>query len=234
MNKFLLNIILLILILFLINNKKNKIFIVESISSKNVEEINKNNKKIQKIHADLSVRQGLFSVRGFVAYEKQHNFKMICNSFFRKEMEIGSNENFFWFWARSDNTLYFCEHKNINRTRLRPIFYPNVIKSFLGIDEFFEFEIFENKIIQKLPNNMTKITLIEKDKIIGHELYSQGKLLLESKVVEFEFNLPKKIKINWIEENINQEWILSNIKINDNFEEWKIPNYKNRINLKDY
>lgn len=238
MNKFLINIILLILILVIISNikyEKSKILTnPDNITIINIEKINKKNQKIKNIEADLVIKQGFFSLNGFIIYEKQELFMMSASSFFRKELEVGSNENYFWFWTKNEDILYFCKHEDVEKTRLKVIFYPKVIKTFLGIDEFFDFQIFENKVIQKLPNNLIKVSTLKDNILVRHELYHNDNLILTCEIIEFYEDLPKKIKINWLEENINQEWILKNIKVNKSNCKYEMPNYKNRINLKDY
>jgi hypothetical protein len=212
MKKFLLiNIILFTCFLLIINKKETNEFV----------EINENIKKIQ---ANIEIKQGLFFAKGFIAYEKENNFKMICYSFLGKEIEIGSNKDFFWFWTRKENILYYCKQGKINTTRLRKMFYPEILKSFLGIDE--------NYII--INNDLKKISILQDKKIISHKLYQNDNLILQCDVVDFYGNLPRKIKLNWIEENIKQEWILSNIKINSDFSDWEFPDYKNKINLENY
>lgn len=216
MNKFLLIFLFSIILFF--------VFLYKQPKYQNVPILENNS---NQIYADIVIKQGFFSVYGFVAYEKTDNFKMICSSFFGKEFEIGSNINYFWFWTRKENILYFCDHKKVNKSRLRKIFYPEIIKGFLGIEENFEIE-------QKLYNNLIKIITLQDNKIKNHKIYENKVLILEADVLEFYGNLPRKIKINWIEENIIQEWTLSNIKINNNYNDWNMPEYDKKINLENY
>jgi len=87
-------------------------------------------------------------------------------------------------------------------------------------------------------DSYSKITIIKNDKIIGYKFCNNDKILLEVEIIEFQnikgLYLPQKIKINWIEESIKQEWTLGKIEINSNYNEWEMPNYKNKINLIDY
>lgn len=234
MKKIIIFLFIVLFVVFIFKNQK-KTTKSENITNQIVEKINEKNKLIKNIKLNISIRQNLLFANGFIKYEKENNFNMICNSFFGKELEIGSNKDYFWFWTRKENILYFCKHTKIKNTRIKSIFYPCVLKSFLGLDEFYNYEIFENKIIEKLPNGLKKITIINDDKIIGHELYEFENLVLKSKVLKYEKDFPKKIEINYISENIVQYWETSNIIFNiDDLSKWEIPNYKNKIDLENY
>lgn len=253
MNKFLLIILLFLtgfFILFLNKKQEKKIDLNgEKITSNEI--INKINEKIKKINSvssKLIVKQGFFSTDGLIAYEKPNNFKMISNSYFGKELEIGSNDDFFWFFTRKmkPKALYYCELKDIKKTRLRPIFYPELLKGFLGINQITNYQnlikkddyyYLEENIVIGIES-FNKITIIKNNKVIGYRLCKDYKIILEVDVIEFQFlydmEFPKKIKINWIEESISQEWILENLKVNHRFYDWKMPEYKQKINLADY
>lgn len=249
MRKILLIIIIFLLLLLLIKFQKKEnlkpITLNPVQNTQVIDEINKNNSKINKIKADLTIEISMIRSKGFIAYEKENKFELVCNSFLGKELEIGSNDNFFWFWSKSFDakTLFYADLDRLNDTRLRKIFYPNIIKSFIGIDEIKQAEVFKDNekfhIIEKIKISnelFKKITIVENYKIISHQLLdSNGKLILQADVIEFQksSNLPKIIKVNWIEENINQKWIISK-PIFDFEKEWQMPDYKNKINLINY
>lgn len=231
-------IIFIILLNFLLIIKK-----IDKISPKNepfprgrifldCDLINNKNKKINSIYSKIRIKQGLFFINGFIAYEKSNNFRMIANSFLGKEIDVGSNDEYFWFWSNSlrPKALYYCKHKELYNSRLRDIFYPEILRSFLGIDE-----IKEQKInIQK--ETLEKITIFDKEKITGHRLFRNQILVVSADVVEFQkiedVVLPKKININFLEENIQLEWILDEIQINKfDYKDWKMPDYKEKINI---
>jgi len=248
--KFLIILFFLFFIFLLLNNKKEKYFhpIGERIESPDI--LNNLNSKlinIKKIYCDLQIKQGIGSIKGFIAYEKPNNFKMIGSSIFSKELEIGSNNNYFWFYIRTmkPKGLYYCDLKSIEKTRLRKIFYPSLLNSFIGINQITNKNLFKTEDYYYLKEQInigkdsySKITIIKNDKIIGYKFCNNDKILLEVEIIEFQnikgLYLPQKIKINWIEESIKQEWTLSKIEINSNYNEWEMPNYKNKINLIDY
>jgi hypothetical protein len=251
MNKFLLIIMLILFFLTIFSIKKaenRKEYLDLSSSSevtndKIVQKINENSEQIKKIYAELTIEQFPILLKGFIAYEKDNNFKMTCSSILRKEIEIGSNNNFFWFWSNhmKPKALYYCDYDKIEKTRLRKIFYPKLLKTFLGIDKLNNYEIrkkddflyvLENFIVSN--EKLIKVTIIKEGKIIAYKLCKDNEILLEVEIIEFKENLPQKIKINWIEEKIEQQWILSNIKINNDYDDWQMPEYKQKINLENY
>lgn len=192
--------------------------------------INQQNKRIDKIFCKINIKQGLFSAQGFVAYEKPNNFRMIASSFLSKEIDIGSNSEYFWFWSNNlkPKALYYCKHKQLKNSNLKDIFYPEVLKSFLGIDEIKHQKIFDD--------NLKKIITFENNKITSHLLFKNNKLVISAKIKEFQkvenIFLPKKIEIYVVEEDIFIEWILQEVKINKfDYNDYKMPIYKEKINI---
>lgn len=208
-----------------------------------IEKINENCIKIKNLYADLTINQFPITLKGFIVYEKPQKFRMSCDSILRKEIEIGSNNKQFWFWSSNikPKALYYCDYESIEKTRLRKIFYPKLLKTFLGIDELSNCEIKKDKDIYYVLENfnisdesLIKITIIKNGKIIAHKLCKNNEVLLEVKIIEFYENVPKKIKIKWLEEDVEQEWTLDNIKINKHYDKWQMPEYKQKINLENY
>lgn len=255
MNRFLI-LIFFIFSLFLLNTLKNNNNNSEKIkkpigneinSDPIINKINDNSKNINKIQSKIKIQQGIFSIYGFIAFEKPNNFSMVCNSILGKELEIGSNKDYFWFFSRNmkPKALYYCFAGDVEKTRLRKIFYPSLLKEFLCIHEINNKKLKINKdfIYSEEKINLgqqvfDKITIIKNNKIIGYLLFENDKMIIKIEILEFQKIdkkiLPKKIKIEWIEENIEQEWILSETQINSNFSSWSMPDYKIKINLVDY
>ncbi len=254
MNKFLLIILLLVVVFIVVYNIKinKKIYFnaqnQEKVQSNEIiDKINNRTKDIKRIKSDIYIKLNtVLGAKGFIAYEKTNNFRMVCNSVFGKEIEIGSNDDYFWFWSRTikPKALYYGDLDKIEKTRLRKIFYPVLIRSFLGIDEIKNCEVTKDQnkfyIIEKIDlgdEKLIQIKIIEEGKIIAQKITNLNhELILEINILEFQENdLPKKIKLHWLEENIQQDWTLENTKINDiNYNDWKMPNSKNKIDLINY
>jgi hypothetical protein len=237
-NKILINIIILLfLIIFIIYPKKEK----KQIPDKNwVEIINENNKKINKIQADLHIKKSFFHAKGYACYEKKDKFKL----FLPNILEIGSNSNLIWFWSENLNPryLYFCDTNNLKNSRLKKIFYPENVRQMLFVDEI-EFEnaiMLEDKIIlEKRNQDIKKVITIKNSTISECCFYENDILILQIKIKEHQkiegFIVPKNIEINWVLEKINLFIELEKVKINNiDYYDWEIPNYKHKIDISNY
>lgn len=263
-NHYYLIIIILIPIIFLFYNQKNikspnyleeNKPILNQISKENsskiikiIEEINEKNKKIKSLTSKLNIHLNhkiSINVSGDLYFEREKNFRMNIFSNFGKELDIGSNENLFWFWSKNSN-LYYSEHKNLNQTQLKTPLNPNWLLESLTIMELkkenIEFGKFKDFfiILQKRKGiqneTVTIATLINPNnkRIIGNYLYNKyGKMVASAEINEFYEEIPKKIFITWYEEGITMEWILYNYKINIpiNKNIWELPLLKNSINI---
>lgn len=213
-----------------------------------IEDINKKNEKIQNLTSKINIHLNQkisINVFGNLYFEKEKNFRMNIFSNFGKELDIGSNENLFWFWSKNSD-LYYSEHKNLNQTRLKTPLNPNWLLESLTIMELkkenIEYGKFKNFfiILQKrkgIQNEIVTIaTLInpETKRIIGNYLYNQsGKMVASAEINEFYEDIPKKIFITWYEEGITMEWILYDYKINIpiNKNIWELPKINSPINI---
>lgn len=231
---------LLLISLILIKNKQAP-KINNKIDPNNIiNDINKKNKQIKKIYADVYVDNFFIKSEGFVCYEKENNFKFII----KNKIEIGSNENFIWFWIYNlkPKSLYYCETKKLNQSRLKKIFYPNNIKRMLGICELQSnnIKIDNNEIfILEFDNDIEIITILRNNLINEYLFYEKSNLKLSIKINDYQtienYKLPKNITLRWIEEKININLIVSNIKINEfEFKNWQIPDYGSKINISNY
>jgi hypothetical protein len=247
MNKFLLIIsaFLFLSTVILYENGKNKIEAINPFNAQEIKQINislnEKNKKINQIQADLCIEQDFIKLQGYILYEKPNNFKMIANSIFGKEIEIGSNDNYFWFWARylKPKALYYCDVDSVEKTRLRKIFHPEILKSFLCVDQIEYDEVRKEKeflyFIKNIKTNneqIKKITVVKDNKICKIALYSKEVLLLNADITNADNKI--LISIYWAEEKIFQKWTLTNIKINKKYNNWSMPNYSPKIDILYY
>lgn len=240
-----LNFILLCFLLYFLFNKKP---ITNEIKIKSdpvwVENFNSRNKKINKIYANIVVKCNNLSNYGTICYEKKQNFRMILNFAFFKNLDIGSNQNFIWFWSKNikPKALYFCSYEDLHKTRLKKIFHPNIIKKILGIETLQNYQIkineFDIEVIENLENELTKKTILNQNGIKEIFIYEKGIEILRVKNIEFEkiqeFIIPKTIQVYWIQENVKSEWRLENIQLNNNYQDFTMPDYRPKINISNY
>lgn len=213
-----------------------------------LKKINLKNSQIRSFScsdAEISIDNLPFRLQSFLLYEKKLNFRMIVRSLVGKELDMGSNQKWFWFWSRRmvPPGLYYAEHKDLHKTQLRTPFSPQWIVESLGFEEIKKakiaksgkYLILEENRLSAMNTNIIKKTLIniESRTIIGHYLYEENMLIASAEVVESINNMPYKIRIIWHEENVGMTLKLKNSNINGNINNsyWSMPNYRNKINM---
>lgn len=253
-------------ILILINYNKTS-HVPQSIKISNIkyekkEEINpliiklndKNNKISSISYNESKIYLDGINVKANINYEKNLNFRMISKSIFGVESDIGSNENEFWFWSKrmKPSYLFYSDHKDLKKTRLRTPFNPHWMMQILGVNEIKTFDksfyYKEYLAIASYDENnygskITRVQLldIEKNCFFAHYIFnSYDELIVSAEVSEYysvgEFNVPKSIDINWIEENLHIKWELGQPTINKKIDlnHWKMPKNYQKINLTEY
>lgn len=215
--------------------------------------LNEKNKKIQSFSSKLIVESQGIKLNSMIVYEKPSNFRMISNSFAGKELDVGSNFDFFWFWSKrmKPQALFYAKHQDFNRTRLRTPFNPAWIIQILGTGDIPECEtyLYKGKLVfvEKMINNSQKIIfrmrMIDLDKMVcvGHFIFDEKmNPIISAEIQSFylvdDVYLPKKINIFWYEENVRSVWTFEQPVINTAISTsmWQMPNYEPKINLKDY
>jgi hypothetical protein len=208
--------------------------------------INQKNDQIQAfLCKNVAVRFNNHNVSGTLAFEKPGRFRFIVNSFFGKELDIGSNDTYFWMWSKETNTLRYVRHEQIHQAKLKTPMHPDWLIegiNFRNISKNIEYAnstFFETR---QSPNGeivrcLTKIDATKKI-MTGHFLYNMtNQLIASSEIVSFqkidELNIPKTIVINWPQEKMRFEWTFVNSKINIQIakSQWVMPNYKNMVNM---
>jgi hypothetical protein len=237
----------------------DKIFIKEKIVyndeiSKIIENINLKNNNIDSIfvkNMPIILQQGRIKIRanGELAMEKEKKFRLEINHRITgKEMDIGSNENYFWFWSKRMNPPYlnFAKHEDLDKTFLRNALNPNWILESMNINliDIKNIEVYKIKnfysISQKrtsvIGDQITAIMIIDpkEKRIIGRYLYDENnKMIASTEYKNFKEDVARKILIIWYEEGITLDWDLTEAKINQKIDTayWVMPDIKKKIDL---
>jgi len=108
--------------------------------------LNNNAERIQSLRfedMDLTCTQGLqsFGLRGKMVLQKPRNFRMSGDAFGKQEVDIGSNDQEFWFWIARDNPSYqwFCSYKDLSDGQVKHMplpFQPDWIIETLGLGQY--------------------------------------------------------------------------------------------------
>jgi hypothetical protein len=220
-----------------------------------IQSINQANSKIIDLYAEIDLimqKQIAYKINGVFYLEKDRNLRMIGWSKIKKEIDIGSNNDHFWFWSArmKPQALYYCPQSHISKNRLRPALHPLWILETTSISEI----SLENAKIVNQGDNLAivqqkrgtngepviKVTLVSKlsPVIIGHYLFdSKGDMIISTEVEKYQnidgHLIPEKMKTIWYEENLTLLWNFHNVKINlgINQESWKMPNVRKKIDI---
>jgi len=200
-----------------------------------LKKINERNSKISSFSCDKIIvrvkRNGISSrVRGSMMYEKDKNFRLRLYSFFGIELDMGSNIDQFWVWSKRmapRSTLFFANHSDLYKTRLRTPFVPLWIMSALGYreidpDEVYYKETDEHLILSRHVISPTGQLLIKKayvDKnthlIVAYYLYDmEGTEITITQIAYAKNGMPKKIYMRWNEEDVVMDFTFINPRVN--------------------
>ena len=224
--------------------------------SKLIDSINSDNSKIKSIiyeNFKIDIKGSPFDARANLSYEKENNFRMISSSIAGKELDIGMNQEHFWFWSKrmKPSSLYYAKNEDVGKTRLRSPFNPIWLKSCIGVSEinkeavqtgYREKFVYIRKIIQTNEGIVKRTTLIdpETERVIGNYLHRMnGNIIISTEILKFKevggSLIPSKIKTIWHEENFVMEWSIKKIKVNSHIHEsnFTMPKNIDRINMAD-
>lgn len=222
-----------------------------------LKEIDEKNESIKSFSCDSIIvrtweRGFSYKLSGFLGYEKPDRFRMIFSSVFGKELDIGSNEELFWYWSRRDVRpgIYWAKNEDLYKTRLKTPFNPLFFRSSLGLDK-----IEPDKAIKIIPRDKAFLVVYQIKSATGEEvLYSKlvdteskriegtvitstsGKPIASCEIRRFAANnLPVEILYTWHEENRTVLLSLNSPIVNTQIDarSWQIPNYTPKINMAD-
>lgn len=227
-------------------------FVIEN--NQFLDDFNNKNSKINSIYSNVAISSQGITLNSAIVYEKKIKFRMISESIFGTELDIGSNDQYFWFWSKrmKPSALFYAKHEDLKNTRLRTPFNPNWMIELLGVSNidkncsYFEYKndlVVSEIVTDNFGNVINKLRLIDRNKksCIAHFLYDKNmNPIISAEIKEFyaieDCFLPKKIEIFWYEENIKSVWNLSEPKINLHISSDKfiVPNISPKIDLNGY
>lgn len=219
-----------------------------------VQEINSRNKQINSFSCDdveIKLWQAghRFRLTGKIHYEKPQRFRMEISSVLAKEMDMGSNDEAFWYWSKRDKRpgLYWARHEDFGKTRLKAPFNPNFMKASLGLDLISQdFKLVENltdmMFVFSRSNGSGQPILYslfvnkERKQIDGFLVTDpSGKHLAACEIQQRNGDLPTKILYTWYEEDRVMLIQLNNPQANTQIDgiHWTMPNYTPKIDMSE-
>tara|TARA_Y100000034_G_scaffold120366_1_gene163199 strand:+ start:640 stop:1626 length:987 start_codon:yes stop_codon:yes gene_type:complete len=217
-----------------------------------IQQINENNAKIGNISCDIEVKiwqNGMrFKVSGDLHYEKHKRFRMKLSSVFGEEIDLGSNDDVFWYWSRRDKDpgLHWANYEDFGKTRLKTPFNPMFMKKSLSLDviKTDDARIVETErdfiVVYAAKNGSDKPILVsvfvnkEMQRIDGMIVTNMdAKPVASAEIQEYQSGIPAKILYIWHEEGRALLLELKNPKINVSIpsDKWQMPEHKPKLNM---
>lgn len=219
--------------------------VVKEINSRS---LSTNNISCEDIDVKVWMNGHRYKLTGSINYEKPLFFRMIINSLFGKEVDIGSNDKHFWYWSRRDKKpgLYYALHEDLQKTRLKNPFNPLFLRASLAAEEL---PAKDCKVVEKGDNLMLVYprqsasgqpllfaVFVNKSRkqIDGYILTnSNGQTLATCDIQEYAGSIPTKILYTWYEENHVMLVTLKRPKMNSAIDPsvWQMPNHTPKKNM---
>lgn len=240
---------LFLLIIFKKEPKKQNITPQSNNIQNTINQVNKYNKSIKNFisdDVDIKITNNVFQLKGCILYEKNRNFRLLINSVAGKEIDIGSNDQYLWFWSKriKPQALYYALHEDIYLTRLKTPFHPIWMMESLGLNEINLKTYYynqQNNLIylyyletNTLNEPVIRVIAIDSNvnKIIKQYVF-QRSIMICSVDISYINNLPSEIKYKWYEENTSMTLVLNNVQKNMpiNNVNWHMPNMSPKIDM---
>lgn len=223
-----------------------------------IRKINQNNDRIHSLSyskVKIYLKKGFWiKTKAKLYFKQEKNIRIIIENFFGKQIDIGSNEELFWFWSSfmTPPTYYFSRHQDLNKTNLKTPLNPNWIIESMGFKSievknivFIKTEQYQGiKQIRSSSSgeNISIITLIDPLKRIVVKKFlcdSDNQVIATVEYKNYisidDIKIPDHIIINCYSENIFMEWKITEIKLNIPIKEdiWIMPKSNNSVSLSE-
>jgi hypothetical protein len=222
-----------------------------------VEVVNRNNSAIHSFsttEARLS-GPGFPSLNANLAFERPGLLRLRADSIVGPELDLGSNQELFWFWARRSQpeALYFCRHDQFaasSASRAVPI-NPSLLIEALGTREFdpalshegpvqLPGERLEIRTVRESPEGTTtKVTIVDgiRGLVLEQHIYNAAGQLVASFISDNHRRdplsglvMPGTLKLDFPSAQLSMRLDLGRVHINqltgDPAELWSLPHYQ--------
>ncbi|MCA9040759.1 MAG: hypothetical protein KDA65_10460 [Planctomycetaceae bacterium] len=215
----------------------------------------------RSLNCNVRPRQIPMKFNAIVACESSMKFRTIVSSIRGREMDFGSNDQYFWFWANegSDKPLLYSLHQNLPtaQTHLPIPFNPEWLMEVMGVVPFDESEFQMEYKPQDSTINLVNATSDSQGRTVyrriivdaqsgnikKHEMYgAQQELIATATMGNYkavgpnQVNMPHQIYLEWPQTEMAFDLRFPAIQINpdssDNDGQWEIPRItKNVIDI---
>ncbi len=216
-----------------------------------VDYLNRNAQQIralQSAEVDLDCKYQLQSVglRGRLDCQKPHNFRLTANVIGNRAVDIGSNEQEFWFWISKAEPphLYHCSYADFQRgVRLPFPFQPEWIMEALGMAEYgpeskYQLEV-KATTLELVEDTVTpqrqkvrKVIVFQRAQspvqVPRYEIQDANrKVICSAQISEVQpfqvpqlgqVSVPKRVQLSWPAERMEMKLVLHDLVLNPQFD----------------
>lgn len=211
--------------------------------------LNDNARRVQCLECrdvDLDCRQGVQPVGalGMMICQKPKNFRMTAKVLGNTEVDLGSNDQEFWYWIGKAQPpyLFHCGHQEFARGNVKmPFpFQPDWIVEALGISEYDSakqyqvitkpktFELVEQAVTPQ-GQQVRKVTVFSRSanqvQVAAHILQdTKGKEICRAEISEVTFDrgtgaaIPKRVRMIWPEQQLEMKMKFDKVMVNPRIE----------------
>jgi hypothetical protein len=194
---------------------------------------------------DIDCKQGSDTapgLQGQISCQKPRDFRLTAKVLGKSAVDVGSNDQEFWFWVGQNNPayVYYCSYDDFGKQQVKmPFpFQPDMIVTALGIQDYDEKKLYELKttartyeLIEQTTSpqgqQLQKVIIFSKQQergdrpqIVGYALRdARGKEICTATVTQVQTAsetggvLPRRIKFVWPEEKIEMSLKMENVKV---------------------
>jgi hypothetical protein len=219
--------------------------------------VNNNTARIQTLYtSDAKISAPLTPpLRATLALERPRKFRLLGDtSLSGAEVDLGSNDELFWFWVRRNPTpgVFYCQHEQFATSAARQIapIEPEWLVEALGVtgfdlnaEHYGPIPVGDGRLRIESPRQtsvgrVTKVTVVDEYKgyVVEQHLYdASGKLLASVLASEHQRDiasgavLPRHIHLEAPQANFTLDLDLGNLQVNQVFASsaglWSLPQY---------
>lgn len=200
------------------------------------------NRNVEKLHSwrahSVQIRANNMPLHGTLAVEKGGHLRLQVNTVVSHEVDLGSNEDVFWIWAKRMEPAYvYCRHDQIDSARqtLGVPFEPEWLMQALGVAPLdpnglsmqIDASNHRARLVQPVVtahgHTMQKVMLVDlvNGVIVEHSVFDgRGQKLAAAKLEDFRVDrqsgavLPRHVKLDWPQNQMSLVMNLGNVEVN--------------------
>lgn len=226
--------------------------------------LNDNARRVQslecrELYLDASQRLQTIGLKGQLVCQKPRNFRMVANVNGSTMVDLGSNNQEFWYWISKAEPpyLFHCSHQDFSQGRARmPFpFQPEWIIEALGVAEYDPnknyqvvtkgntFELVETTLSPQ-GQPLKKVVVFSRTpnqvQVMSHMLLdAAGKEICVAQITEVQQDrasgavFPRRVQLSWPSEHIKLKMKLDEVAVNGGLDNDRVVRLFSRPLLKD-